>query len=1174
MLRLHKLSMLSVIGGDLELILSEIVDAAIALSGADFGNIQLIDPASSVLRIVAQRGLPQWWIDFWNSVPEGQGSCGVSLQLGERTLVENVEQSRIFEGVALEMQLKAGVRAVQSTPLVSRSGKPLGMFSTHYRKPQRPDEGTLRVLDLLARQAADIVEHVNAIASLRESEERFRAMADGIPLMIWVSDSDGQARFINKAYMEFHRTSLEELKLRSWQSLIHPDDLAAYLAEVTDCLRDRRFLHAEVRVKRHDGEWRSVEVFGQPRFLSTGEFTGIAGCDVDITDRRAIEMSLQLSEQRYRLALCGSPVAVWECDTDLRFTFVDNSQPPITDAAEIIGKRDDELLSFDAVREIIEMKKRVLATGVGERREISLPTADNIAHFEMVADPIYTAQGGITGLRGLAIDISERIRSEEALRSISTELQQTLHIAATGLTHCSRDLRYLSANPAYARYVGLPLEQIIGKTIEEVMGKEAFKIIRPRIERVLRGETVEYEDEVPLAGVRKRVQVTYTPERDASGNAVGWVASVMDITERKKAEEAVRQQATMLRLSFDAIIVSRFDSGIASWNQGAETLYGFTEREAIGQNVHSLLKTVFPVSCAETEAVLKEQGTWEGELRHQTKDEREVTVSARLQCIRGDDGTIRVLEINRDITERKRLERERAEEERRKDEFLSLLGHELRNPLAAISTAVELLPRRVTEHDAVSLNEMMDRQVKLMRRLIDDLLDLGRITHGHIQLRKTRIDLATFLQNLTPIAQSLTAQRGQEMILRLPSKVVIFEADEVRLQQIATNLLSNASKYTPQGGKIEFSGDREGSEVVLRCKDNGRGIPHDMQQKIFEPFTRLESVLDSPGEASLGIGLSLVKQLVELHHGSISLESGGPGLGSEFVVRLPLEPAALDQPVAPEPEPLSISQRSGLIVLVEDNRDLAEVMVITLEDAGYRVKLFGDALSALEGVSDLKPYAILLDIGLPSMDGYKLLAKLREKPHLQATLFIGLSGFKRREAVESAGDFDSYFIKPVNIRALLSFLDKHPQPRAAEAATTRRLPGEVGKLRALLIDDHAGLAAAMAALLRAEGFEVRTSLSGQEGLQAALKFRPQLTLCDLNLPDMNGPDVIRILRSNPLTWNSYMVVLTATSDQEIRDFNRGAERMGIDEFIAKPLTAEAIRTLVTILKKKEQKTAS
>ena len=286
---------------------------------------------------------------------------------------------------------------------------------------------------------------------------------------------------------------------------------------------------------------------------ASDEFLGIAGSSPDIRDRMGLEQALRLSEQRYRLALRGSPVVVWECDTDLRFTFVDNLQPPIDDPAQIIGKRDDEILPFDSVRELIEIKKRVLATGAGERGEMSVPAADEMFYFEVVVEPIYDSYGVITGLRGLAIDISERKRTEKVLRSVSAELRQTLHIAATGLTQCSRDLRYLSANPAYAQWVGQPLEKIIGRPIVEVIGKAAFEIIRPRIERVLRGETVQYEDEVPIGGVSKCIRVAYAPDRDASGNVVGWVASIMDITERKRAEEALRRsderQAFLLKLS-------------------------------------------------------------------------------------------------------------------------------------------------------------------------------------------------------------------------------------------------------------------------------------------------------------------------------------------------------------------------------------------------------------------------------------------------------------------------------------------------------------------------------------------------------------------------------------------------------------------------------------------------
>ena len=266
MTRLQKLGTLFVCESNLAVVLDAIADAAIAISRADFGTIQLLDPASSTLKIVAQRGFPSWWIDFWARVFESRGVCGTALERGERVIVEDVEESPIFAGTpALEIQLQAGVRAVQSTPLVSRSGKPLGMFSTHYKKPHRPDERALRLLDLLARQAADIIDHVKSIATIRASEERFRAMADGVPVPMWVCDADAKVQFVNKAYTQFFGITLEDLSLGSWQPLIHPDDVAAIVSELKICLRNRRFFHAEARVKRRDGEWRWMESFGQPR---------------------------------------------------------------------------------------------------------------------------------------------------------------------------------------------------------------------------------------------------------------------------------------------------------------------------------------------------------------------------------------------------------------------------------------------------------------------------------------------------------------------------------------------------------------------------------------------------------------------------------------------------------------------------------------------------------------------------------------------------------------------------------------------------------------------------------------------------------------------------------------------------------------------------------------------
>jgi signal transduction histidine kinase len=415
--------------------------------------------------------------------------------------------------------------------------------------------------------------------------------------------------------------------------------------------------------------------------------------------------------------------------------------------------------------------------------------------------------------------------------------------------------------------------------------------------------------------------------------------------------------------------------------------------------------------------VVEVQGT------HRRKDDSTFPVEISLTSLMPTTPH-RILAIVRDVTDRKRVEQEREEEARRKDEFLALLGHELRNPLAAIHLAVQVLSRGARGERQARMQEVIARQTATMRRLVDDLLELERITHGHIELKRECQDLAECLQRAVTAVQSKIAERKQELLLRLPAEAVQFMADGTRLDQIVGNLLSNASKYTAQRGSIELSGAREGSDVVIRCKDNGQGILPEDKQKIFQPFARGRTTGLGYGEASLGLGLALVKQLAELHRGTISVESRGAGLGSEFTVRLPLVAPPSVPAVAEEPKPARQSSGARSVVIVEDNPNVAIALKAALEQAGHSVQWFDDGPSALAGVSSLKPDALLIDIGLPGMDGYELAAKLKQHSHTKNALRIAVSGFKRRERTEAGDEFDHYFSKPVDVTALLALLDR------------------------------------------------------------------------------------------------------------------------------------------------------
>jgi len=403
--------------------------------------------------------------------------------------------------------------------------------------------------------------------------------------------------------------------------------------------------------------------------------------------------------------------------------------------------------------------------------------------------------------------------------------------------------------------------------------------------------------------------------------------------------------------------------------------------------------------------------------RHRRKDGSTFPVEISLTSL-APTQPHRILAIVRDVSERKRLETERAEQGRRKDEFLAVLGHELRNPLAAIHTAIQVLSSEGAAPQRDKMLEIVRRQTTMMRRLVDDLLEHERITHGHIDLKLDRVNLREWFERASAAVQSTVIGRKQELVLRLPSEPVQFMADAVRLDQILVNLLTNASKYTKPGGRIDLSGDTKDGFVVIRCKDNGQGIPVEYQKKIFEPFARGLKTDLGYGEASVGLGLALVKQLTELHGGTVSVESAGAGLGSEFTVRFPL----VTPPRVEVPIPKRAPGRSRSIVVVEDNPSVGATLQAALELAGHSVHLFTDGPSALSGVAKLKTDVLLIDIGLPGMDGYDLATKLKQIGNAKGALCIAVSGFKPRD--DAADVFDHYLSKPVEMPALLALFDQ------------------------------------------------------------------------------------------------------------------------------------------------------
>jgi PAS domain S-box-containing protein len=502
---------------------------------------------------------------------------------------------------------------------------------------------------------------------------------------------------------------------------------------------------------------------------------------------------------------------------------------------------------------------------------------------------------------------------------------------------------------------------------------------------------------------------------------------------RLEAGEA-RHRVTLASIG-DAVVVTDAAGRVTFLNGVAEALTGWPAAEAAGRPLGRVLalfrgKTGQPADSPAEKALRAGGSVGPGEdtvLRSRDGTDRPVADSAA--PIRGPGGRVEgAVLVFRDVAEERRARDALQEADRRKDEFLAMLSHELRNPLAPLRNALELL--RGPDAGGARLawaRDVMERQLQQLTRLVDDLLDVSRITRGKITLRKEPVRLADVVAQAVETSRPLIDLRRQRLTVEGPAEAVELEADPTRLAQVLANLLNNASKYTEEGGRIALTCGREGRQAVLRVRDTGIGIPPDVLPRVFDLFAQADSTL-ARSEGGLGIGLTLVKRLAELHGGTAAAHSDGPGKGSTFTVRLPL-PAAAAAPVAPSragrPAPDGPRRR---VLVVDDNVDAAESLAALLQVHGHEPRTAHSGPDALAAAGEFRPDLVLLDIGLPGMDGYAIARALRGEPWGRGLRLVALTGYgqddDRRRALEAG--FDQHLTKPAGPEVLLRLLADCP----------------------------------------------------------------------------------------------------------------------------------------------------
>jgi two-component system, chemotaxis family, CheB/CheR fusion protein len=464
-------------------------------------------------------------------------------------------------------------------------------------------------------------------------------------------------------------------------------------------------------------------------------------------------------------------------------------------------------------------------------------------------------------------------------------------------------------------------------------------------------------------------------------------------------------------------------SGIVAWNQGCEQLYGYSHSESMGCTSHELLQTSFPRPLAEIEQSIEQHGTWNGELRHLTRAGSEIIVESRWQLTRIGERKF-VLETNRDITERKAAQEALRRANHQKDEFLAMLAHELRNPLAPIRNAAVLLSREIGADSRLGiLTAMITRQSQHLTRLLDDLLDVSRIARGRIVLQLEHLEIGEFIGPAIEMVQPLMNEKLHNLRVERPGQPLHVHGDRARLVQCLSNLLNNSAKYSAARGEIVLVVGEAPDNVTIEVRDNGPGVSPELLPHVFDPFVQGERPLDR-SQGGLGIGLSIVRRLVEMHQGSVSAASEGIGCGCTFTIRLP-RMAAQEGAAADYVAPSAAKRR---ILVVDDNSDGADSLAMLLRLDGHDVEIAYSAPGTFEAVQRQRPEAIFLDIGLPQMDGYEIARRLRADPAAKRAHLIALTGYGQehdRERAREAG-FGAHLVKPADIEAVNQILASLP----------------------------------------------------------------------------------------------------------------------------------------------------
>ena len=593
--------------------------------------------------------------------------------------------------------------------------------------------------------------------------------------------------------------------------------------------------------------------------------------------------------------------------------------------------------------------------------------------------------------------------------------------------------RILTWNSGARQIKGYAREDIVGRHFSVFYTREAVESGWPAHELKVAAREGRFEDEgwrVRKDGSQFWANVIITALRDENGQLLAFSKITRDLTQRKLHEEALRQTEERFRLLVEgvvdyAIFMLNNDGTVTSWNGGAERIHGYRREEIVDKHF-SRFYLPEDADAGKPWAELaraRRDGRVEDEGWRVRKNGDRFWARVVVTALHDSAGNLRgFAKVTQDLTERRHL-RDLEKAAQNVNEFIAMLAHELRNPLAPIRNAVQVLAKTPDGHPArAAMLESIERQSALLGRIVDDMLDITQITRGTLTLQRSEIDLADVVRRAVEIVVPMIESGAHTLDVQLAPERLFVDADSDRLTQLVANLLNNAARYTPHGGRISVEGDVEQDWAVLRVRDNGQGIAPEMLQRIFDMFVQGRSAMERI-KGGLGIGLALARKIAELHGGRLEARSAGPNKGSEFTLHLPLvrKHQNMAEVRTDEPEPAAKSLKRQRILVVDDNVDAAIALGMLLDSIGHETRVVHDGTDALNAALEFRPDIVLLDLGMPGLDGYEVAKRLRASKKNKSMRIIAVTGWGQeadRQKTQEAG-FDSHLVKPVDRTTLV-----------------------------------------------------------------------------------------------------------------------------------------------------------